>query len=444
MQSLDSVMMQNYPEFDVIYIDDCSTDGTGDIVEQYITSRQLQHKIRLIRNRYNRKATANIYTAVHMCNDSDLIVALDGDDALAHQNVLTRIAEIHRQRNAWISYAQFINVPAHKAREWNIPVQGFAMPMPPAVIANKLYRKYNWCWTGLRSFYAWIFKQIKLDDFLDSRAPYENKFFVVCSDNAYFFPLLEMSGIHTVFINEVLLLRNVDTPLNDFKINRQIQDSTGYFIRAKPSYPTLDAPVSNEFSNAKTDLVIIASSPEQLRNSIQHYQNNSTAENFYVLYDNEQIVGDLVKQNDSKVHYFCINDNLDQLLATLNPYVVVTTDQQYPCALIDTDYAVRCLEQTKADRFYFDIDIETFNESTLETLPCEAIKEDCIAWRYNAIAQKLKYQNVNHVYMCKTSQFMNFVQHIKIRHKEHLFKKIVIETVDTNSLMLSSLNKKIH
>lgn len=244
-KNLNSVFMQDHPQFRVIYIDDCSTDGTGNLVEQYIQDHQLHNQIQFIRNNYNRKALANIYAAVHTCADSDLIVLLDGDDAFAHAHVLSTIERIHRERNAWVSYAQFINVPEHKAIECGIPVKGYAMVTPDVVIQEKSYRNCVWSWSGLRSFYAWIFKQIKQEDLIDSRPPFEGKFFQVNYDNAIFFPLMEMAGIHCTFIEEVLLLRNVDTPLNDFKINLETSRDTRLYIRQKPSYPTIITPIIN-------------------------------------------------------------------------------------------------------------------------------------------------------------------------------------------------------
>src|SRR5262249_52165085 len=110
-QNLDSVFFQDYSCFNVIYINDCSTDDTGNLVQQYIDDHQLHDHIILINNPHNQKAMANIYFAVHRCNDNDLIVILDGDDAFAHEQVLSTIQQIHHDRNAWVSYAQFINVP---------------------------------------------------------------------------------------------------------------------------------------------------------------------------------------------------------------------------------------------------------------------------------------------------------------------------------------------
>jgi len=38
-----SVLSQNYGSFDVIYTDDCSPDGTGNLVEQYLQQNDSEH-----------------------------------------------------------------------------------------------------------------------------------------------------------------------------------------------------------------------------------------------------------------------------------------------------------------------------------------------------------------------------------------------------------------
>src|SRR3990167_5715498 len=47
--NLDSIFIQQYDNYRVIYIDDCSTDKTGKLVEQYI-KKQKNKDIALIKN----------------------------------------------------------------------------------------------------------------------------------------------------------------------------------------------------------------------------------------------------------------------------------------------------------------------------------------------------------------------------------------------------------
>ena len=53
------------------------------------------------------------------------------------------------------------------------------------------------------------------------------------------FPILEMSGIHSKFINELLYVYNTENPINDNKLNRQNQITLESSIRKKQKYKEL-------------------------------------------------------------------------------------------------------------------------------------------------------------------------------------------------------------
>src|SRR5437868_3721405 len=44
-RNLQSALSQNYTNFRVIYTDDCSTDGTGGLVEQYLLENDVDKKV---------------------------------------------------------------------------------------------------------------------------------------------------------------------------------------------------------------------------------------------------------------------------------------------------------------------------------------------------------------------------------------------------------------
>lgn len=234
--NLDSVFMQDYSNYSVIYIDDCSTDGTGDLVQAYIDEHGLHDKIIFIRNPENVKALANMYRAVHMCADQDIIVELDGDDAFAHKHVLSKINTVFSTQEVWLTYSQFINLwpDGKKSR-------GSAKPTPQEWVESREYRT-KWIWSGTRAFYAWLYKQIKIEDLMLPTGPHAGKFFPVAKDGAVIYPMLEMAGPRFAFIDEVLLLRNF-TPINDFRISKNLQVIVGDYLRSRPKYPLLERPV---------------------------------------------------------------------------------------------------------------------------------------------------------------------------------------------------------
>src|SRR5277367_1202470 len=78
---------QDYDNWHAIYINDASTDDTGQKVAELIKRYHMEDKITLINNETRQGAMANIYKAVHMCNDWDVIINYDGDDWFNGVNV---------------------------------------------------------------------------------------------------------------------------------------------------------------------------------------------------------------------------------------------------------------------------------------------------------------------------------------------------------------------
>lgn len=84
-RNLDSVCNQNYNNYEIIYINDCSTDNTNDIAKTYI-----QHNKNLIvRNTNTRKFQAYArYIGYRDALDEEILIFLDGDDWLVNNYVL--------------------------------------------------------------------------------------------------------------------------------------------------------------------------------------------------------------------------------------------------------------------------------------------------------------------------------------------------------------------
>jgi glycosyltransferase involved in cell wall biosynthesis len=228
-KNLDSVFNQDYKNFFVIYIDDHSTDGTAEAVETYIQQRKLENKIMLIKNATNRGCLANIYTGVHLCDDKNIIVDLDGDDWLKHNHVLSIINDAYADTNVWLTYGTYEWHPDGK--------RGHCRQIPMEIIKSNGYREYSFVSSHLRTFYAWLFKEIKKEDLM-----YENDFFRMSGDQAFMFPLLEMAGHHSKYISEILYVYNAITPLNDHKKDRELQVLLRNCIRALPKYSKLSRP----------------------------------------------------------------------------------------------------------------------------------------------------------------------------------------------------------
>ena len=231
IQNLESVLNQEVDApFEVIYINDCSTDATGSLVDEFLHTHPLKDKVKVIHNA-QRVGTSlgNLYYAIHTCADHKIIVNLDGDDYLAHSGVLARLKQEYDDPSVWVTYGQFIWYPQ------NYP--GFCREIPQWVLDSNSIRKYDFVTTHLRTFKAGLFKRIKKEDLL-----YNGEFYPMAGDMAWIYPILEMASKgHIRFIPDVLYLYNHENPISDHNKNVDLQMSLTYEIIAKPPYEPLDS-----------------------------------------------------------------------------------------------------------------------------------------------------------------------------------------------------------
>jgi glycosyltransferase involved in cell wall biosynthesis len=228
-RNLSTVVAQDYHDFRVIYVDDCSSDGTGELVEQFIADHDSGNLIHFIRNPIRLGALQNQYKAIHMCDDDEIVILLDGDDWFAHNGVLKKISEVYANSACWMTYGQYRSWPDKDN------VIGYSKAISSEIIATNNFRDQEWCSSHLRSFYAWLFKLIKIEDLMSPCGTFYN----MASDQAIMFPMLEMSGYRAKFISEVLYIYNAANPINDCKVDRPLQRSLETAIRMQKRYDRL-------------------------------------------------------------------------------------------------------------------------------------------------------------------------------------------------------------
>lgn len=234
--NLASITHQHFDNFRVIYIDDCSTDGTGRLVHRYITNHHLTN-FTLIRNTQRRGALANIWHGITLCKPHEIIINLDGDDWFAHDHVLAYLNHIYCTQDIWLTYGQFIN--------WPTQTPGWCKAIPKAVVKNNTFRNYGFWFAQPRTYYAWLAQRINPRDLIDPRT---KNFYRVAGDAALMFAMVEMAGPHIHFIPDILYIRNVKTPLNDFKCHCAEQLRITQHLCEQPPYHRILSPkFTNQF-----------------------------------------------------------------------------------------------------------------------------------------------------------------------------------------------------
>lgn len=93
-RAIDSVLAQTLGDFELIVVDDCSTDGTADVV-----AHRRDPRIRLVRNERNLGAAGNWNRAVGMAR-APLVKVLCDDDVLYPTCLERQVAVLADPRHA--------------------------------------------------------------------------------------------------------------------------------------------------------------------------------------------------------------------------------------------------------------------------------------------------------------------------------------------------------
>lgn len=101
---LDSILAQTYQNFELIIIDDCSTDNTPAIIEQYNDKR-----IRFFRNDFNRGMNGNLNIAFSKAKGK-FIAILASDDFLEPDYLEKMIAYFEQHKDYSVLYPKIIKV----------------------------------------------------------------------------------------------------------------------------------------------------------------------------------------------------------------------------------------------------------------------------------------------------------------------------------------------
>lgn len=147
-QAITSVIQQTYADFELIIINDCSTDRTVDVINEFIKK---DARIRLINNSKNMGVS---YTRKHGLNEAEgsWIAILDSDDLWLPEKLAKQV-EFQKKTNADLLYTAsgFMNVDG-KQINWklNVPevityrqlLKQNILSNSSALVRKDLYEKY--------------------------------------------------------------------------------------------------------------------------------------------------------------------------------------------------------------------------------------------------------------------------------------------------------------
>ncbi|MFO7446248.1 MAG: glycosyltransferase [Ignavibacteriaceae bacterium] len=229
-QAIESVLLQTFTDWELIIIDDCSTDNSIEVIKKYLTD----NRIKLIRHNENKRYIVSLIEGINNVR-SDYFGTLDSDDALL-PNAIEVMYNAHKNNpTAGYIYSQFVYC--------NEELKPYEMGYCKSIPEGK---------TNLDSDVVSHFRTFKIDYYKKS-AGYDTAF-LHTEDKDISYKMEEVGAL--LFVNEPLYMYRV------------LNDSVSHNDEARK--------ISlNTMNNAKVNAVKrrVAKSKTELSESIKNFEN---------------------------------------------------------------------------------------------------------------------------------------------------------------------------
>ena len=436
--TLNSIFTQDYSNFRAIIVDDCSTDNNCEVIQKYIDDHNLHNQITFIKNEKRHRKLFNVYRSLYECEDDEIVIMVDGDDSLAHQDVFSQINTIYSDQNVWFTYGQYRNVPASQAIEWGHKEMGYCRPVPKHIQRKQAYRYYSFIYMHPRSFRAWLFKLVKLEDLIaDKIDGFEGDFYPASNDVAMYFPMVEMAHTHIKFIPDILYIRNLYSEIVGFKVDRRIQTASAREIRKKHCYPMVFQPKKNRLAttkNASADIFLLCRyNLTEITAVLENIKNNSrdigTIHTFFHNTEDNKRICRFIKKDFPDVIFIpydlegskCLKNRLlDYLSLCKNNHVCIATDA---CSIIRTlnfSHYIFWLEKTYAYRFY--LNRHALHKGTPRFI---ALTDEICAWKSSHGSDKWKGAVIGEdVILCRKATLYQEIKSLNFNNTYNFLKEM--------------------
>ena len=184
-KNYESILSQDYKQWNVIYIDQGSSDGTVALLKKKIIGNP---NVKLIQCQQPHEAYRTYYQEVLKRADHDIIVHLYGSDWLAHQGVLSTLSQLYSHPKVWLSYGQYLEY-GESEKEWSLTSS-------KNMLYKRKMRKIPWILAPVKTYYAGLLKKNYSKGFFPS----------IENENALLSSVAKLSGLQIRFIPDILFI----------------------------------------------------------------------------------------------------------------------------------------------------------------------------------------------------------------------------------------------
>lgn len=393
-RQLKSIFNQTYSAYQILYLDNGSTDQTADKVKTFCEKENKAGRLTLVCHKQKKADMQVVYDAIHQLSPQDIVVYLEGNDWLSHENVLDHLNCAYAHPDVWLTYSRAIRHPDYQQVE--------GKPFSDRFLQEKKFREQGTLpLPSLVTFPVAYFKEIRLEDLL-----FNGRFIAERASLAFLYPLLEMGPTHVLFMDEVMLVKNDTTVEGDHKEHLHQLMAIESYLRSLKSYPTLSqlrlSPGAQNAHRLKGDILIFSEdSPLHLYACLESlYLKVRDVNEIYVIYQSrDQSFGRAylnLKNEFPTVQFLDVcdypgNDFESLLTKTLEnkrygaPFVLITDDHFVFEQKLMLHECITSLEKVHADHFFLNLDEKVANSPLPEAIQ---ITDGTYAWQLGEEGQK--------------------------------------------------------
>ena len=220
-KTLFSIAGQTYQNWEMIILDDMSTDNTSKVVESFAASLNLSHKITVKSRNEKYGEVRNTLEEARLCDPTDVIVRLDAGDFITDLGCFDFLNAIYEQYDPAVLWT---------AHRWAFTDQNISGPIDASI---SVYEQ-PWRSSHMKTFRVKDFLGLNEANFKDDNG----EWIMIGCDQAVFLPMMErarLAGRELIFFPRVMYHYNINlSDPNLFKSNRSLkQKASGEWLRRR-------------------------------------------------------------------------------------------------------------------------------------------------------------------------------------------------------------------